>query len=145
MATVKFNIGNDPVTGKKMKYTNVEVRFQYGEPIEFIGSISLHEVNDDPALPAGTDSRSKKAVESYMENFQTRGLFIDSVSKLYVAGLTDGNGDPIPNAIALGLYLEQKAINTFPGVAGADPLWQGIEGVCKEMVAIRQANGELPV
>lgn len=144
MATVRFNVGIDPLTGKRQKYTNVEVRFQYGAPIEFIGSMSFHEVNDDPAVNVGTTERQKRATQPYMENYSTLDKFIDSVSKLYVTGLTDQNGDPIPNAVRLDVYLETKAINSFPGVAGADQLWKGLEGVCKEMIAVRQANGELP-
>lgn len=150
MATIKFNISNDAVTGKKMKYTNQEVRMQYGIPIEFIGTISLHEVNNDPAIPAGTDERSKRTVSSYTENFSLVNKHIDSVTKLYAY---DVNGTwmsadlvtPVPNAVvSLSEFFETKAINTFPQVAGADPLWSLIEGLCKEMIGIRKTNGEFP-
>lgn len=151
MATIKFNVSaNDPLTGKKMKYTNLEIRFQHGVPIEFIGNISLHEINDDPAIPAGSDSRSKRAVESYTENFAIGTRNIDSVTKHYAVNV-GGNWfredliTPIVNpVISLAFHFEQKTINSFPGVANADPLWELAEGLCKEMVNIRQINGELP-
>lgn len=148
MGTIRFNVGTDPLTGKKQKYTNVEIRFQYGAPIEFIGSMSFHEVNDDPASSIGTTERQKKAVESYMDNYSTVGRFIDSVTKLYLPGLQDltdpQNPVPYPNAMLLTDYLELKAVNTFPSTAGGDALWKAMEGVCREMIAIRKANGELP-
>lgn len=156
MATIKFNVGTDPVTGKKQKYTSVEVRFQYGVPIEFIGSMSFHENNDTPAVPGGTTERQKKSVESYMENYPGAILgksldqqWMNSVSKLYLPGpndLTDPeNPVPYPNAVLMSDYFQNKLINTFPNTGGGDALWKGIEGICKEMIAIRQANGELPI
>lgn len=156
MATIRFNIGTDPVTGKKEKYTSTDVRFQYGVPIEFIGSMSFHEVNDDPAVPGGTTARQKKAVESYMENYPGAILgksfdqqWIDSVTKLYLPGpddLTDPeNPVPYPNAVLMSDYFQNKVLSTYPGVGGGKMLWEAIEGLCKEMIAIRQANGELPV
>lgn len=144
MATIRFNVGTDPISGKRIKYTNDEIRIKGGMPIEFIGKITFHELNDNPAVPTGQTRNEKRVVEEYTENFSTVNKFIDSVTKLYVPGLVDGNNDPIPNAIALGEYLESKVINTFPGVAGGDQAWKFDEGRCKEMIAIRKANGELP-
>lgn len=156
MANIKFNVGNDPVTGKKQKYTSVEVKFQYGVPIEFIGSMSLHEVNDDSAVPAGSLANQKRAVESRMENYPGAILgkpldqqYMDSVTRLYLLGpndLTDPeNPVPYPNAILMSDYFQNKVLSTYPGVGGGKMLWEAIEGLCKEMIAIRQANGELPV
>lgn len=133
---IRFNVTTaDPVTGKRIKYTNVEVRFQYGQPIEFIGSISFHETNDDPATPSGNTVQAKRVVESYMEDFSTNGKFIDPATKLYVA--QDAVG-----AVALGSYLANKAYNSFPGTVGGDGFVKGIEGLCKELFVVRKANGE---
>lgn len=153
MATIKFNVtANDPLTGKKVKYTNTEIRFQYGAPIEIMGAISLHETNDDPAVPPRTDSRSKKSVESYSDYFTTRDKFIDTVTMLYAKQIADlswvleSDGvTPITNPVLrLDQYFEQYIINSLPGVAGGDRLWEVSEGICKQMMNVRKANGEFP-
>lgn len=163
MATIKFTVGTDPLTGKKQKYTNNEVRIRNGIPIEFNGTMSFHELNDDQATPPGSSERQKKSVESYTENFAINSitptknpdglLHIDSVTKQYVE-MIDGGGyvlqsdmvtPPANPVMSLADYFALKALNSFPGTAGSDPLWGGIEGLCKEMIAIRQANGSLPM
>lgn len=140
---IKFNISTaDPVTGKKMKYTSTDIRIQYGTPIEFIGAISFHEANDDPAIPSGSTGQAKKVVEAYMESYSTHGRMINSVTRLYVSSLTDSVGAPIANHVTLSSYLALKAYNSYPSTAGSDPIWKGMEGICKEMIAVRKANGE---
>ena len=49
-----------------------------------------------------------------------------------------------PNAITLAEYFRTKAINTFPGVANADPLRDVAEGILRQVILIKQANGEMP-
>ena len=153
MATIKFNItNNDPVTRKRMKYNNTEIRFQYGAPIEISGAISLHEINDSPAVPAGSDSRSKKAVESYSDYFTLLDKFIDTVSLLYAVKnandewvlQSDGVTPVVNPVLSMAQYFEQYIINTLPGVAGGDQLWEISEGICKQMINVRKANGEFP-
>jgi hypothetical protein len=141
MAQITFNVGNDTLTGKRIKYTNNEVRIKNGIPIEFNGVISYHEVNDNPAIPDGNTERQKKVVQSIVDFFQTNGLFIDSTTKLYVPEF-DGNSVATVGAVSLGSYLENKAANSFPGVAGSDPFWEVIKGLCKEMIDVRKVNGE---
>jgi len=140
---IKFTVtASDPVTNKRVKYTSRDIIFKNGLLTDFAGVISLHENDDSPAIPAANDSRSRKAVESYTDVYTLTGKFINSVTKLYVVGLTDGNGNAIPNAVSLESYFSLKAWNTFPSTGASDPLWKGLEGACKEMIAIRKANGE---
>lgn len=145
MSLIRFNVGTDSLTGKKTKYTNEEVRVKDGRPIEFIGAISYHEVNDDPATPPNNTTNGKRAVEKTTFNYQVSGKFIDSTTKLYVVGLADGNGNPIANAISVADYFDLKLTNSFPQVAGISPTWKVVEGWCREMIAILQTNGELNV
>lgn len=139
----RFNVTTtDPVTGKKIKYTNQEVRFRNGNPIEFIGTISFHESNDNNATPSGSTAIAIRATQSYTDIYSTAGRFINSVTRVYVDGVVDANGDPIPNAVSLESYLGLKAYNSFPQTAGSDAVWKGLEGICKELFLVRKANGE---
>ncbi|MCE2934691.1 MAG: hypothetical protein LW845_01570, partial [Flammeovirgaceae bacterium] len=49
-----------------------------------------------------------------------------------------------PNAITLKEYFRTRTINDFPGVSGGDPARDFAEGLLRQMILIRQANGELP-
>jgi hypothetical protein len=141
MAQIRFNVGNDLLTGKKIKYTSLDITLKNGFPTNFTGLLTYHEVNDDPAVTIGSTERQKKATSSTYENYQVSGKFIDSTSKLYVSQF-DGNGVPTVGAISLESYFENKAINTFSSVAGGNPLSTLVEGLCKEMIDIRKLNGE---
>lgn len=139
MAQIKFNIGIDALTGKRLKYANNKVEIRDGQPLEFKGRISFHEAgNDADAIPLNQTQSAKRAIETIDDYYNTNGRLINTTTKLYVAPGTIG-------AVSLEIYLQDKALNSYPGVANADPFWKVIEGVCKEVIAIRQANGELPV
>lgn len=134
---LKFKIGTDAATGKVIKYTHIETRFQNGSPIELIGKISFHEVanENNDALPVNATALAKKAVESFTENYSCVGRYIDTTTKLYL------NAEDV-GAVLLTDYLRDKAVNSYPSTAGADPLSKLVEGICKEVINIRKANGE---
>lgn len=146
MAIIKFNVvANDPVTGKKVKFKLTFLGInEEGSITAIAGILSFHEANDDNAIPVNATIQAKRVVESYEIIYQVADKIIDSVTKLYLPSLVDGNNDPIPNAVPLSTYLSTKVINSYPGVGGGDQAWKFYEGVAKEIIAVRQANGELP-
>lgn len=145
---VKFKVTNtDPVTGKRVIAFLQDVRFGAdGYPTEVRYIVTLKEVNETTdAIPLDNTERAKRAVESYEEvfyiaanpNFNQRK--IHNTTLLY---LPDNTVDP--NAITLQEYFRTKAINTFPGVANADPLRDVAEGILRQVILIKQANGQMP-
>lgn len=136
-AQIKFKIGTDAATGKVIKYTHMETRFKDGAPIELIGKISFHEVanENNDAVPVNATALAKKAVESFTENYSCVNRYIDTTTKLYLNAENVG-------AVLLTDYLRDKAINSYPATANGDPLSKLVEGICKEVINIRKANGE---
>jgi hypothetical protein len=135
MANIKFNIGVDASTGKRLKYEHRNIDVVDGQPTKLIGVISFHEQNDAEAIPANSSIIAKRSIESYRDDYVTVGRLINPTTKLYVSPGT-------PGAVSMEVYLQDKAINSFPNVANADPFWDLIEGVCKEIIDIRKANNE---
>ena len=141
MAQVKVNItNNDPVTGKKIKAQLTNMPFGFGGFPKIVQYLEvLKEVDDTTdAIPSGNTEREKKAVMQSEQTFVIDKRTIHKTTKVYVA-VDD------PNAITLEEHFATKVINTLPGVGNADQSWKFVEGVLKEVIAIRQANGELPV
>ncbi|MFN7465250.1 MAG: hypothetical protein ACK53T_01410 [Planctomycetota bacterium] len=143
MAQVKFKVtNNDPVTGKRMilELTAAPIG-RDGYPLFVQYLVTLKETNETTdAIPNGTTQRARKAVESYEETFMINQRKISSTTRLY---LSDDTVDP--NAITLAFYFESKILNTFPGVGNGDCLDDLARGILREVILIRQANGELPV
>lgn len=143
MAQVQCNVSsNDPVTGKKIKaqLTGAPIGFG-GYPSHVTYKLIFKETDDNTdAIPSGPTEREKKAVSSYEETFQIDTRLISSTTKLY---LPYDSQDV--NKISLQDYFANKVINTYSGVGGGDASWKFAEGLLKEVVAIKQANGELPV
>lgn len=135
MANIKFNIGTDSSTGKKLKYEHKKIDITDGQPVNLVGVISFHEQNDAEAISANSSFIAKRSIESYRDEYVTVGRLINPNTKLYVSPGT-------PGAVSMEVYLQDKAINSFPNVANADPFWDLIEGVCKEVIDIRKANGK---
>jgi len=146
MALIKINVSNsDPVTGKKIKATLSGINFNLNGQVKHCTYIiSFHEVNDSETSPSGTNQQ-RRAVSSYEERFDIENKAILSTTKIYSQLFESDGVTPIANAINLVSYLELKAINSFPGVANADPSWNAIQGIFKEIISIRQVNGELPI
>lgn len=143
MAQVKFKVtNNDPLTGKRMiaELTNASIG-RLGYPLFIQYLITIKETDEiTNALPNGTTERAKKAVESYEETFYINERKISAINRLYLADNTDD-----PNAISLAEYFETKILNTFPGVGGGDRFDILIRGLLREVISIKQANGELPI
>jgi len=143
MAEVKCNVtNNDPDTGKKIK------AFLSGAPLGF-GGYPIHvsyilkykEIDDvTDAIPPANTSTSRNSIKDIEETFYVTDRKISGVTKLY---LPDDTVDI--NAVSLKDYFANKIINTYQGTGGGDPAWKFAEGVLKEVISIRQLNGELPV
>jgi len=143
MAQVKVKITNtDPVTGKKMIAFLTGMPFvEYGNPVHVSFLIKFKEVDESTdAIPADSTLNAQRAVTQAEYRFPIGFRKISSTTKLY---LPDDTQDV--NAITLEDYFANKVINTYQGVAGGDQTWKFAEGVLKEVIAIMQANGELPV
>lgn len=143
MAQVKVKITNtDPVTGKKMIALLTGMPFvEYGNPIHVSFLIKFKEVDETTdAAPANGTLNAQRAVTQAEYTFPIGTRKISSTTKLY---LPDDTQDV--NAIMLQDYFSTKVINTYPGVGGGDQTWKFAEGVLKEVIAVMQANGELPV
>lgn len=140
---VKFKVTNsDPVTGKRMIVflTNAPIGAE-GYPLQIQYLVKLKEADETTdAAPADGSIRAKRAVETYEESFFITDRKINSTTLLY---LPDDTTDP--NAITLKEYFRTKVISSFPGVGGGDPFRDIGEGLLRQMVAIRQANGEMPL
>lgn len=133
---VSFRVTNaDPVTGKRIVYTSLQVTFTNGAPTEFVGLLSYRESNDSPALPNGTTLAQKRAVESYSESYTCANKYINGSTLVYVS-------DSDPNAVRLDEWLRTRTVGSLPGTGGGDILSGFIQGLCKQMILIRKANGE---
>jgi len=143
MAEVKRKItDNDPFTGKKLVayLTNAPLNGSgYPSMIQWVEKVKETDETTD-ASPANSTERAVAAVRPVEYTFHINNRKISSVTKLY---LPDNTVDI--NAITLAEYFTTKVISTFPGVAGGDQAWKMAEGYLREVIAIKQANGELPV
>ncbi len=139
---VRFRISNnDPVSGKRIIafLTNAPLG-RDGTPLFIQYLVTLKEVDEvTDAIPSGTTKRAKRAVESYEETFVIDDRKIHGTTLLYLPENTTN-----PNAITLKEYFRTRTINDFPGVSGGDPARDFAEGLLRQMILIRQANGELP-
>lgn len=143
MAEVKFKItNNDPVTGKRM------IAYLTGAPlgvggypshVSYLIRLKENDENTDAVPPNNTD-RTKKAYQSYEEKFHINGQKIKLSTKIYLPEETQD-----PEAITLSEYFATKIISTLPGVGGGDQAWKFAEGILREVILIKQANGEMPV
>lgn len=150
MSQIKFNIvDSDPTLGvtfgKKIKFkmTGLSVG-EDGYPLHMTGVISYHESNDSDVVPPNNILSTRQALSPVEIRIEVVGKIIDSTTLQYLPSLTDGNGDPIANAVLLSSYLETKVINQYPGVSGTDQAWKFYEGVAKHIIDVLQANDELP-
>lgn len=143
MAQVKVKITNsDPETGKKMIAFLTGMPFvEYGNPTHVSFLVKFKEVDESTdAIPAGSTLNQVRAVKEAEYLFGIGDRKISSTTKLYLPNDTQD-----VNAITLKDYFATKVINTYQGVAGGDQTWKFAEGILKEVIAIMQANGELPV
>lgn len=138
MAIIKFNIGTDPVSGKKLKaFFYGDIYFNAtGQLLSINYLISYHNTDETDYNPNGS-TLNKHQFQPFNDTFIC-DRYINDTTKVYT---TVGQ----PGAIHLKDYFELKAMNTLPGVANNSPIWKVIEGILKEVIAIKQANLELPV
>lgn len=137
---IKINAGTDSVLNCKQKA--ILTGFSINEQGS-VGHISyiLRKVSNDgnTELNNTFGSDPKKRLYADVEYvFQTGGVWINTTTKVILSDTTGVS----PKA-RLQDYLKIKAINSYPGVANADPLWELIEGVFKEVIQIRQNSGQL--
>jgi len=139
---VKYKVtNNDPVTGKRMLvYLTGAPLKGNGAPDHVTYLVKLKEADDSSdAIPINSTERAIKAVSSYEERFEINDRKISSVTRLYLPRNTQD-----PNAITLQDYFATKVISSFPGTNGGDQAWKFAEGILREVVLIKQANGEMP-
>jgi hypothetical protein len=132
---------NDPASGKKLVAYVQAVPFgPAGNPYHV--EIVVHAKENDEeteATPPGTTERDKQRVQPWTELFTiSSGRRIDPITKLWDY---DGSNQ---SAVELDAYFRDKLINTLPGVGGNDPLSKMCEGILREVINIKQANGEWP-
>jgi len=145
---IKFNLPNDAISGKKVKIMLTGVNFdQYGKVASVSYIIKLTDPITDADIPV-TSEIQDASFYSKEKTFLVNGKSILSTTRVY-SPLKDSNGVDIPNAIKISDYLQLKAINTYKNpndtnLAGGDAAWKFIQAVLKEIVLIKQANGELP-
>jgi hypothetical protein len=140
---VRFKVTNsDPVTGKRMIVflTGAPIGAQ-GYPVQIIYMVRLRESDEvTPAAPANNTERAKRAVQEYEEIFYINERKIDSTTLLYLPDDTTN-----PNAITLADFFRTKSLNSFPGVSGNAPVRDFAEGLLRQMVLIKRANGDFPL
>lgn len=144
MPQVKVKISNaEPNTGKKLIaiLTNAPLRrFGYPEIVQWQEYIKEVDESTDAVPPNSNERTASLYKQGEEKTFNVNERKISSTTRLY---LPEDTVDV--NAITLKDYFATKVINQFPGVAGGDQAWKFAEGILKEVIAIKQANGEMPV
>lgn len=145
---IKFSLPDDPISGNKVKVLLTGANFDYrGKLVSISYIIKLTNQADQEISP--TSEIQDAAFFSKEKVFFPNGKAILSTTRVY-SPLVDGNGVAIPNAILISEYLQMKPINQFKNpndtnLAGGDASWKFLQSVLKEVVLIKQANGELPI
>lgn len=144
MATIRVNVGTDTERNKKVKADfNYMILGDNGQPNKIGYFLRYYELdNNTLSTSSGNNVLQRKLYDIVEDSFSFDGV-IDSGSKVYTS-LTDETGSIIPGAIDVKTYFENFAINELPGVGNSDPYWKTAQGILKEVISIRQANGELP-
>lgn len=102
--------------------------------------IKYYDASGNNALNVVGSDHKKLLYKDYEETFSTAGKWINTSTKKI---LKDTTG--VVNKARLTDYLRVKAMNSFPGVSNSSPVSLFIEGVLKEIIAIKQASKELPL
>lgn len=146
---IKFNLPNDPTSGHKVKVLLTGVNFdQFGKILSVSYIIKLTNAITDLDIPV-TSEIQDAGFYSKEKTFHLEGKSILSTTRVY-SPLVTAQNVPIPNAILISDYLQLKNINAYKNpndtnLGGSDPAWRFIQAVLKEIVLIKQANGELPI
>lgn len=132
---------SDPVTGKKMiAYLTLIMVDGRGVPLNVSYKVKYKEANETTdAVPPTNYVTTGKAYQPFDEFYTIGKRKISSTTLLY---LQDDTVDP--NAITLEDYFATKTILSYPGVSNGDQFWKVAEGVLRQIILIRQANGEYP-
>jgi hypothetical protein len=140
MAIKRKICNSDPASGKKMvAYFQSAPLGPDGYPYHIEMVVRLKEADEETeAAPPGTTERDQQRVSPYTEIFRVDSRMIDPTTKVWD---TAGSN---PSAIALTQYWADKVLNTFPGTAGSSPLKDLCEGMLREVIEIKHANGEWP-
>lgn len=137
---IKVNIGLDTLTNTRMKAESPNFSFDgRGNLIHVTYLVKKYQLNNTtPVSETGSETR-RQLLSAREYRFEVGGKWINTSTK---AILSDTTG--ITPKARLDNYLRTKAVNSFPGVAGNDPLSKLLEGLFKEIIAIKQASKELP-
>lgn len=143
---IKFNLPDDPVSLNKVKVLLTGVNFDgTGKILTVSYIIKLTNQLDQDILV--TSEIQDSNFFSKEKTFTLGNKAIVTATRVYSPLV---NGVPGPGAAFISDYLQLKAINTFKNpndsnLAGGDASWKFIQAVLKEIVLIKQANGELPL
>ncbi len=129
----------DPTTGKKIiAFLTGAPLGGNGHPIHITYTLKYRE-NDESTDATGNNDLLRQIYTVREYRFAINGRKISSTTLLY---LPDDTTDP--TAVTMSDFFTTKAINSFPGVANGDQAWKFAEGLLRQMILIKQANGELP-
>ncbi len=140
---IRVNAGTDTVdiggvtTIIKYKAELTAMPFDgYGSPMFVQYLLRRYAFDGNTELtPSGNDV-DRELLTAKEVTFNISG-YINTVTKK----LSKTNGGA--NQVLLSNYLKDKALNSYPGVANGDPLSDLIEGILREVVAIKQTNKQL--
>ena len=137
---IKVNIGLDTLTNTKMKAELTGMSFTSNGALDHVTYIVRKYALDNTTLANAYGSETKRDLLSAKEyNFQVNGKYINTSTKVI---LSDTLG--VTPKAKLSDYLRLKALNSYPGVSNGDPAWEFIEGILREIIAIKQASKQLP-
>lgn len=142
-SVIKVNAGTDTVNIagvsmiiKHKAHHTLTIFDEFGAPLRVMYILKAYAFDGTTELgPSGSDV-DRELIKAREVSFEITGRYINTVTKKY----TNGGGQ---NEVLLSEYLRTKAINTYPGVANADPLSDLVQGILREIISIKQANKEL--
>lgn len=138
--TIKVPAGTDSVLNVKQKaiLTGMSLN-QYGTLNHVTYIIRKVTLDGNTELNVTGSETKRKLYEDKEYNYQIGGVWIDPSTETI---LPDTTG--ITPKQLLSEYLRLKAINTYPGVANGDPLWELVDGILRKIIQIRQNSKQLP-
>lgn len=138
-------IGTDAVSTKTLKANlNSMVFEENGGLSQVYIDVSYHEVGGAEVIPTGTEPQIKSK-SRFLDIINAYSLSILSTTRIY-SPLVDVNNVPIPNAITIKDYIDQKHLNTYSVSVNSNSATSlVIEAILQEIIEIKQANGEYPL